>query len=67
MLVATTGCSLADAVATATSTAARLVGDPTRGHLRPGGRGDLTLVDRSAGRLDVVATVVGGRIVHREG
>ena len=66
VLVATTRCSLADAVATATSTAARLVGDPTRGHLRPGGRGDLTLVDRSAGRLDVVATVVGGRIVHRE-
>jgi N-acetylglucosamine-6-phosphate deacetylase len=64
VLVATTGCSLADAVATATTTPAALVGDPARGHLRPGARGDVTLVDLAAGRLDVVTTVVGGRVVH---
>ena len=57
----TTGCSLADAVATATTTAADLVGDPTRGRLDPGCRGDLTLVDDA---LDVVATVIGGVLVH---
>jgi N-acetylglucosamine-6-phosphate deacetylase len=60
----TTGCSLAEALATATSTPARLVGDVGRGSLRPGSRGDLVLLDASqaAGRLDVVATVVGGDV-----
>ncbi|WP_205472848.1 N-acetylglucosamine-6-phosphate deacetylase [Nocardioides sp. SYSU D00038] len=62
VLRATTGCSLADAVATATSTPARLVGDATRGSLAPGCRGDLVLVDDD---LRVRATVVGGRVVHR--
>jgi len=60
-LQAATGCSLADAVTTCTATAARVVGDLIRGSLRPGTRGDLTLVDAD---LQVVATVVGGRIVH---
>ena len=64
VLMATTGCSLAEAVATATTTPARLVGDPTRGSLRAGRRGDVVVVDAAAGRLDVVATVVGGRLVH---
>jgi len=61
----TTGCSLAEAIATATSTPARLVGDGLRGTLAPGARGDLVLldVDQDAGRLDVVATVIGGRVV----
>lgn len=61
LLRATTGCSLEDAVATVTTTPADLVGDPTRGRLEPGRRGDLTLVDDD---LQPVATVVGGRVVH---
>jgi len=56
-----TGGDLGDVVATCTSTAAALVGDPARGHLRPGARGDVTLVDAD---LRLVATVVGGRVVH---
>jgi len=71
-LWSTTGCTLAEAVATATSTPARLVGDTSRGTLAPGARGDLVLldVDVATHRLDVVATVVGGSVVHdrrREG
>ena len=64
VLMATTGCSLAEAVATATTTPARLVGDPTRGSLDSGRRGDLVVIDDAGGRLQVVATVVGGRLVH---
>lgn len=58
----TTGCALGQAVATATTTPARLVGDELRGTLTPGARGDVVLldVDETTGRLDVVATVVGG-------
>jgi N-acetylglucosamine-6-phosphate deacetylase len=71
-LWATTGCSLAEALATATSTPARLVDDSSRGTLSPGSRGDLVLLDVDAAthRLTVVATVVGGVVVHdlrREG
>jgi N-acetylglucosamine-6-phosphate deacetylase len=62
VLCETTGCSLSEAVATCTSTAAALVGDGRRGCLEPGARGDLTLVDD---RLEVVATVVAGAVVHR--
>jgi N-acetylglucosamine-6-phosphate deacetylase len=58
----TTGCSLVDALATVTTTAADLVGDDGRGRLVPGARGDVTLLDADLG---VVATVVGGRVVHR--
>jgi N-acetylglucosamine-6-phosphate deacetylase len=54
----TTGCSLAEALATATSTPARMVGDPRRGSVDLGSRGDVVLL--TAGRLDVVATVIGG-------
>jgi len=60
LLRATTGCTLAEAVATATSTPARLVGDNTRGHLGPGARADLVLADTANG-LDVVTTLVAGR------
>jgi N-acetylglucosamine-6-phosphate deacetylase len=60
-LRAATSCSLGEAVRTCTSTAARVVGDTDRGHLAPGARGDLTLVDPD---LRVVATIVGGRLVH---
>lgn len=70
-LWATTGCSLAEALATATSTPARLVGDERRGSLRIGGRGDLVLldVDHDRRHLEVVATVVGGTVAfdRREG
>jgi N-acetylglucosamine-6-phosphate deacetylase len=60
----TTGCSLAEALATATTTSARIVGDPTRGSLVLGSRGDVVLLDADAGtgRLDVVATVIGGAV-----
>lgn len=56
-----TGCSLADAVAGCTRVAAGVVGDPARGHLGVGARGDLTLVDDD---LHVVATIVAGRLLH---
>ena len=61
LLRLTTGCSLEDAVATVTTTPADLVRDRTRGRLDRGARGDLTLVDDD---LRVVATVVGGVVVH---
>lgn len=56
-----TGCSLADAVTGCTTVAAGVLGDAARGHLEVGARGDLTLVDDD---LNVVATVVGGRLLH---
>ncbi len=64
VLLATTGCSVADAVAAATTTPADLIGDPSRGRLDLGCRGDLVLLDTSEGRFDVVATVVAGTVVH---
>ena len=60
LLLALTGCSVAEAVATATTTPARLVDDPTRGRLVPGARADLVLADVSSG-LEVVTTLVAGR------
>ena len=64
VLLTTTGCSVADAVATATSTPARLIDDRSRGSLAPGRRGDVTLVDTTSG-FDVVATIVGGEVAHQ--
>lgn len=61
VLRAATGCSLADAVAACTHVAAGVLGDASRGHLGLGARGDLTLVDDD---LRVVATIVGGRVLH---
>ncbi|SFB91029.1 N-acetylglucosamine 6-phosphate deacetylase [Nocardioides terrae] len=58
-----TGATLAQAVATATTTAAGLVGDAARGALTPGRRGDAVLVDDD---LTVHATVIGGVVVHRK-
>jgi N-acetylglucosamine-6-phosphate deacetylase len=63
VLLATTRCTVAEAVATATSTPAHLIGDKSRGSLEAGRRGDLALVDISAG-FDVVATLVGGEVVY---
>jgi N-acetylglucosamine-6-phosphate deacetylase len=61
-------CSLGEALATATSTPARLVGDARRGSLATGKRGDVVLLDSDgSGRLEVVATVVGGAVVHERG
>lgn len=61
LLRAATGCSLGEAVAAATTVPAALLDDPSRGTLAPGARGDLVLVDDD---LSVVATVVGGRVLH---
>ena len=61
VLRAATGCTSADAVAGCTTVAAGVLGDLSRGHLGVGARGDLTLVDDD---LTVVATVVGGRLLH---
>lgn len=60
-LVRVTGCSLDEAVATATSTPAKLLGDRSRGRLEPGCRGDLVLLTPD---LEVVATVVAGEVVY---
>jgi N-acetylglucosamine-6-phosphate deacetylase len=42
---------------------AGLLGDGTRGTLENGRRGDVTIVDAD---LEVVATVVGGHLIHRK-
>ncbi|GAA1526840.1 N-acetylglucosamine-6-phosphate deacetylase [Nocardioides humi] len=62
VLRSATGWSLAEVVGCGTSVAADLVGDSSRGRLVLGARGDLTLVDDG---LNVVATVVGGRVLHQ--
>ncbi len=56
-LMAYTGCSLPDALATVTSTPADLIGLADRGRIRVGARADLTIVD-PAGNLQY--TVVAG-------
>ena len=61
-LVAFTGCTVPDAVATVTSTPARLLGLADRGRLAVGARADVTVLDRD---LHVVATVVGGEVAWR--
>jgi N-acetylglucosamine-6-phosphate deacetylase len=59
-----TGCTLADALATVTSTPADLLGLPDRGRIRTGARADLTIVD-PAGNLH--RTVVAGRTAWARG
>jgi len=61
-LVAFTGCSLADAVVSASTTPAALLGDDSRGVVEAGRRGDLVILDAAAA---VVATVVGGEVVWK--
>jgi N-acetylglucosamine-6-phosphate deacetylase len=61
-LVAFTGCSVPDALATVTATPARLLGLTDRGRLVPGARADVTVLD---GDLAVVATIVGGEVAWR--
>ncbi len=59
-LVAFTGCSFADAVDAATATPARLLGRNDVGVIEPGAYADVVLLDAAD---QVVATVVGGRVV----
>jgi N-acetylglucosamine-6-phosphate deacetylase len=61
-LVAITGCSLPEAVATVTSTPAALLGVTDRGVLRTGAVGDVVVLD---GALRVRAVVVGGEVAWR--
>jgi N-acetylglucosamine-6-phosphate deacetylase len=60
-LAATTRCPADDAIATVTSTPARLLGLPDRGRLERGARADLVLL---TDELRVAATFVGGRLAH---
>jgi N-acetylglucosamine-6-phosphate deacetylase len=60
-LVASTGCSLADAVTAASGTPARLLRRPHLGRLGRGALGDVVLLDAD---LHVVATVIGGVVAH---
>jgi N-acetylglucosamine-6-phosphate deacetylase len=60
-LIAFTGCDLADALATVTTTPADLLGLTDRGRLRVGSRADLTILDADA---NLVATIVAGTLAH---
>ena len=59
-LSAFTGCSIAEAVAAASATPARLLGRHDVGTIEPGAYADVVLLD---GDDQVVATVVGGRVM----
>ena len=58
-LVAFTGCAVPDALATVTSTPARVLGLGDRGRLEPGARADVTVLDHD---LRVIETVVAGEV-----
>jgi N-acetylglucosamine-6-phosphate deacetylase len=60
-LVAFAGCTATEAVATVTTTPARLLGLDDRGALEVGRRADVTVLDAG---LRVVATFVGGELAH---
>ena len=60
-LVTYTGCAAHDAIATVTSTPARLLGLPSAGEVAPGRRADLTLLTPE---LQVAGTLIAGRRVH---
>lgn len=59
-LIAFTGCTLAEASMAASMTPARLARRSDIGRLVPGGAADIVLLDK---QLQVVATIVGGRVV----
>jgi len=61
-LVAVTGCSLVEALRTVTSVPARLLGLPDRGVIAEGAVADLVVLTE---QVEVVATVVDGRVVRR--
>ena len=60
-LIEFTGCTLADALATVTTTPADLLGLTDRGRLGVGMRADLTILDPDA---NLVATIVAGTLAH---
>ena len=60
-LIEFTGCDLADALATVTTTPADLLGLTDRGRLAVGMRADLTILD---GDANLVATIVAGTLAH---
>jgi N-acetylglucosamine-6-phosphate deacetylase len=60
-LVRFTGCQPAQAIATVTSTPAALLGARSKGRIEPGADADLVVVTSD---LDVVATVIGGRVAY---
>lgn len=64
VLRSATGRRLEEAVAACTTLAADVLGAADRGRLSPGARGDVTVLDDAQGALDLVATVVGGVLVH---
>lgn len=61
-----TGCSLAEALGTATEVPARVIGEHGRGRLAVGCRADLALweQDPTQRTLRPVTTMVGGAVVH---
>jgi N-acetylglucosamine-6-phosphate deacetylase len=63
-LVAFTGCTLADAIATVTSTPADLLGLTDRGRIAVGARADLVVLD---GDGQLRSTWIAGRCVHDAG
>jgi N-acetylglucosamine-6-phosphate deacetylase len=59
-LVAFTGCTAVEAIATVTTTPAAVLGLTTKGTIRAGADGDVVLL---TDELEVVATVIAGRVV----
>jgi N-acetylglucosamine-6-phosphate deacetylase len=62
-LVAFTGCGAHEAIATVTSTPARLLGLPEKGVVGEGADADLTVLTPE---LEVAATIVAGRLLHSD-
>jgi N-acetylglucosamine-6-phosphate deacetylase len=60
-LMAFTGCSLGEALSTASAVPARVLGLPDRGRIAPGYIADLVLLTPD---LNVAATVVGGKVCY---
>jgi N-acetylglucosamine-6-phosphate deacetylase len=58
-LVAFTGAEPSAALLAASATPARVIGEPNRGAIRVGAAADLVILDDA---LEVVATIIGGRI-----
>jgi N-acetylglucosamine-6-phosphate deacetylase len=59
--MAFTGCSLGEALSTASAVPARVLGLPDRGRIAPGYIADLVLLTPD---LNVAATVVGGKVCY---
>jgi len=60
-LLAFSDCAPEDAIHATSTAPAEVLGDRSRGRLVPGARADLVLLDDDA---EVVATLVGGQVVH---